>query len=315
MRVSTVVANTLPLQEAALSLLFSPLPPDQRERQVADAFAAVDRHEFSFDNLIVALDGRQVVGAVLAVRRPGAAAFLWPPAARGGADEQALAVALLQTVASRVDAQGVKFTQCLLDLENSRIRATLERGGFPYVTDLVLLSRSLRANLSPATEKNLAPFVYSDALHSSFAHLVERTYDGTLDCPILARFRGGSESLEAHRATGKFSPEAWRLYRSQGVPVGVLLLAEHPERDVWEVAYLGVVPEARGRGFGRAILHDGLALAKESGRATIEIAVDAENSPALRIYREAGFTEVRRFAVHLRIKEVPSTGFTQPPPI
>ncbi len=313
MPVSTVVADTRPLQEAALSLLFSPLPPGQRDRQLADAFAAVERQEFSFDNLIVALDGPQVVGAVLAVRRPGGAAFLWPPAARGGADERSISEALLQTVASRVDEQGVKFTQCLLELDDSRGRATVELGGFPYVTDLVLLSRSLLANLPPAGV-NLSPSTYCAALHTSFAHLVERTYEGTLDCPILARFRGGSESLEAHRATGRFAPDAWRLYRSQGVLVGVLLLAEHPDRNVWEVAYLGVVPEARGRGFGRAMLQDGLALAKQSGRATIEIAVDAENSPALRIYREAGFAEVRRFAVHLRIKEVPSTGFTQPAP-
>ena len=70
MPVSTSVADTLPLQEAALSLLFSRLPPGQREQQSADAFAAVDRQEFSFDNLIVATDGEQVVGAVLAVLRP-----------------------------------------------------------------------------------------------------------------------------------------------------------------------------------------------------------------------------------------------------
>ncbi len=313
MPVSTVVADTLSLQEAALSLLFSRLPLSQREQQSAEAFAAVDRREFSFDNLLVASDGGQVVGAVLAVVRPGGATFLWPPVAREGADEKAVSQALLQTVASRVDEQKVQFTQCLLDLDDARGQATLERGGFPYVTDLVLLSRSLLANLPAAPGMHLAHEVYSAASHPSFAHLVERTYDGTLDCPILARFRGGNESLEAHRATGRFWPDAWRIYSSNGAPVGVLLLAEHPERDAWEVAYLGVVPEARGRGIGRAVLHDGLALTKMSGRATVEIAVDAENTPALQIYRAAGFTEVRRFAVHLRICKMESTGYTQSP--
>jgi mycothiol synthase len=291
---STIVADTRPLQEAALELLFSALPPGQRERQMADAFAAAERKEFSLDHLIVAMDGKQVVGTVLAVLRPGGATFLWPPVAREGAHANAISLALLQSV----DARG---------------RAILDRGGFPYVTDLVLLSRSLLANLPPSTGMNLAPLVYSDASHSSFAHLVERTYEGTLDCPILARFRGGNESLEAHRATGRFSPDAWRIYRSQGAPVGVLLLAEHPERDAWEVAYLGVVPEARGRGIGRAILQEGLTLTKHSGRSTIEIAVDSENAPALRIYRAAGFTEIRRFAVHLRVKKMESTGYTQAP--
>jgi ribosomal protein S18 acetylase RimI-like enzyme len=93
-----------------------------------------------------------------------------------------------------------------------------------------------------------------------------------------------------------------------GLPVGVLLLAEHPERDTWEVAYLGVVPEARRRGLGRAILHEGLALAKSSKRGTIEIAVDAGNSPAVGLYRVLGFTDVCRFAVHLRVRKEAATG-------
>ena len=102
--------------------------------------------------------------------------------------------------------------------------------------------------------------------------------------------------------TGRFSPEAWRIFRSGADEVGILLLAEHPDRDTWEVAYLGVVPEARGRGLGRAILRSGLVQAQCSGRPTIEVAVDATNLPALRVYRDLGFCEVRRFAVHLRVR-------------
>lgn len=303
MPLSTVVPATIPLQEAALSLLFSPLPRGQRERQLAEAFAAVERKELSLDNLVVAMDGEQILGTVLAVLRPGGATFLWPPVVREGATEGEVSFALLATVAARVDAQGVQFTQCLLDPDDASGRATLDRGGFPYVTDLVLLSRSLLANLPPPSDMDLSAEGYSAASHTAFARIVERTYEGTFDCPILAQFRRGDESLAAHRATGQFRPAAWRIYRSAGQDVGVVLLAEHPERDTWEVAYLGVVPEARGRGIGRAILQDSLALAKHSGRTTIEIAVDAENAPALRVYRQLGFTDVRRFAVHLRVKQ------------
>jgi ribosomal protein S18 acetylase RimI-like enzyme len=135
--------------------------------------------------------------------------------------------------------------------------------------------------------------------------IIERSYEGTLDCPALARLRGGDDSLEAHRATGQFVPNAWRLYRSDGADVGVLLLAEHRDSDLCEVAYLGVVPEARGRGIGRAILHDGLTMARDSGHAAIEIAADAGNAPALSLYRGLGFSEVRRFAVHLRVSGGP----------
>jgi ribosomal protein S18 acetylase RimI-like enzyme len=302
MPLSIVVPGNDRLREAALRLLFSPLPDGQREGQLAETLAAVERCEFALDNLVVALDGDQVLGTVLAVLRPGGAVFLWPPVVRAGTAADEVSSAMLKSVADRVDAQGAVFTQCLLEPDDARGRATLERGGFPYATDLVLLSRSLSGDLPPPPAAALTAECYSEQSHAAFARIIERSYEGTLDCPALARLRGGDDSLEAHRATGQFVPNAWRLYRSGGAEVGVLLLAEHRDRDLWEVAYLGVVPEARGRGIGRAILHDGLAMARASGHAAIEIAADASNVPALSLYRGLGFGEVRRFAVYLRVK-------------
>ena len=152
---------------------------------------------------------------------------------------------------------------------------------------------------------------YSEASHADFVRIVEGTYAGTLDCPALAELRSGEQLLEAHRATGQFHPETCCIYRTSGRDVGILLLAEHPDRDVWEVAYMGVVPESRGRGFGRAILTSAIDLVKRSGRATIEIAVDVANIPALRLYEALGFCEMRRFAVHLRFRK--STSCENPP--
>ena len=42
------------------------------------------------------------------------------------------------------------------------------------------------------------------------------------------------------------------MARDGGRPVGVLLLNEDREQDGWDVSYVGVVPEARRRGCGRA---------------------------------------------------------------
>jgi ribosomal protein S18 acetylase RimI-like enzyme len=321
MPLSIVTASTTALREAALSLLFSPLPASQRDEQLASALDAARRHELSLDHLIVALDGDELVGAVLAVMRPGRAAFLWPPVARPGFGTDEVSTGLLESIAAHVDGEGALFTQCLLDPSDTRGRATLDGGGFPFVTDLILLSRptgdagvetvkGVEESKRPsdpgcaASSTLLSVESYSTESHAAFARLVERTYEGTLDCPVLARLRGGDDSLEAHRATGRFAPNAWRLYRREGQEVGILLLAEHPDRDLWEVAYLGVTPDARGRGVGRAILRDALALAQRSGRSAIEIAVDAGNIPALRLYRDFGFVDVRRFAVHLRVHTI-----------
>jgi GNAT superfamily N-acetyltransferase len=301
MPLACAVPETPSVQEAGLRCLFSRLPADEREAQLVSTLAAVERKEFSLENLCVALDGELVLGAVLAVRRPGGVAFLWPPVVCEGAAADDVARELLETVGRRVDGQQVVFTQCLLDPADIESGAALERGGVPRVTDLILLSRSLTGMTAQSASTELSSECYTAALISRFASIVERTYDGTLDCPSLAHCRSGEESLDSHRATGRFAPEAWRIYRLQGCDVGVLLLAEHPERDTWEVAYLGVIREVRGRGIGRAILQDGLLCAARTGRSAVEIAVDAGNVPALRLYRSLGFFEVRRFAVHLRL--------------
>lgn len=313
MPLAIVVPQTTPLQEAGLRILYSRLSSDEREAQLVSTLAAVERQELSLENLCLAHDGEEIVGAVLAVPRPGGAAFLWPPVVREGAQAETVSRELLETIGRRMDDQQIVFTQCLLDPADENSSVTLDRGGVPRVTDLILLSRSLRgiaaqlpaSDPAPALDQPPAPALsaesYTAALKSRFTRIVERTYAGTLDCPVLAENRTGEESLDSHRATGRFDPEAWRVYHSQGDDVGVLLLAEHPERDTWEVAYLGVVREERGRGIGRKILEDGLRLAGRSGSSAIEIAVDAGNTPALRLYRALGFAEVRRFAVHLRL--------------
>ena len=301
MPLAIVFPETPHLQEAGLRFLYNRLPADECNAQIAMTLAAVERQEMSLEHLCLALDGSEILGAVLAVPRPGGAAFLWPPVVRDEVAFGPVSRELLETIGRRMDDRQIVYTQCLLDPADAHAGAVLDQGGVPRVTDLIVLSRTLRqlADESPGVE--LSAESYATTLKNRFASIVERTYAGTLDCPVLAHLRSGEESLDSHRATGRFDPEAWRIYGFQGNDVGVLLLAAHPDRDTWEVAYLGVVHEHRGRGFGRAILQDGLRLARHSGSSAIEIAVDAGNAPALRLYRSFAFTEQRRFAVHLRL--------------
>ena len=61
-----------------------------------------------------------------------------------------------------------------------------------------------------------------------------------------------------------------------------------------ELVYLGVVPEARGRGIGRALLAQAMRDTAEMGLPQMGLAVDVANQPAVRLYEEAGFKEIRR---------------------
>ena len=60
-------------------------------------------------------------------------------------------------------------------------------------------------------------------------------------------------------------------------PVGVLLLTEQPDWEGWEVAYVGVVPEARRRGWGRELMDRALRAAHASEVSQGRVALDPKD--------------------------------------
>lgn len=135
-----------------------------------------------------------------------------------------------------------------------------------------------------------------------FRAVLQATYTGSLDMPELEGTRGLDDILDGHRAAGLFVPERWQVGRIRGEPeaAAVLLMAEIPGRDAWEVIYLGLTPAAQGRGLGRDVLQHALDLARED-TPRLELAVDLRNTPAVRLYRSAGFTARDRRTVHLAL--------------
>ena len=133
-------------------------------------------------------------------------------------------------------------------------------------------------------------FVRADAVLAS--------YEDTLDCPKLFGLRDPPDILAGHRATGRFDPSLWTLLRVDTKPVGVVLLNPFPEQRTIELVYLGLAPVVRGRGFGRQLLRHALHLLQGRRERVVTLAVDENNGPALKIYREAGFrSELRRVAL------------------
>ncbi len=52
---------------------------------------------------------------------------------------------------------------------------------------------------------------------------------------------------------------------------------------------MGLVPEWRGQGLGRAIIGHAQTLAAEAGAQSLSLTVDAQNTPARRVYDHTGF--------------------------
>lgn len=88
-----------------------------------------------------------------------------------------------------------------------------------------------------------------------------------------------------------FDPNGVWLAELNGVPVGFCECSdEYAEDNRGFISSIGVVPEARGRGVGEALLRQGIAYCAKKGFSGVELNVDTGNeSGALRLYEKVGF--------------------------
>jgi ribosomal protein S18 acetylase RimI-like enzyme len=59
------------------------------------------------------------------------------------------------------------------------------------------------------------------------------------------------------------------------------------------ITTIAVSAPARGRGFGRALMNKALEIAQERGIERVDLGVEADNAPAIRLYESLGFTRTR----------------------
>jgi ribosomal protein S18 acetylase RimI-like enzyme len=292
---------------AAFRLIFQYLPAQERENRCANALRLLQRGELNSQGIFLVRGPAGLCGALLCLPVPGHSALLWPP---GVVEDRRteLEDALLQHACAWMRQRGVKLVQTLLAPEETFLADPLVRNGFSAITRLWYMRHDLNLPvdcLNTPSRLNYQTFA-DDAL---FRQTLLRTYEGTLDCPEVNGIRGIDEVLEGHRAQGAFEPQRWWLVRIQDrrdarpteQPMGVLMMTEIPESGDWEVAYMGVVPEARRRGFGREILLYALCEARAAAVPAVTLSVDARNQPAWNLYRSLGFEPYDQRVVYLAI--------------
>jgi ribosomal protein S18 acetylase RimI-like enzyme len=247
----------------------------------------------------------RIMAALMTQGLNGRAAAVWAPEVRPSWRRAEIAASLVREALDDYRARGFAIAQAVLDESASpRNAADLARGGMPRVTDLLYLHRDTATPpaLPPAEGgRRLAwrgPGEFSD---DEFLEVVRATYAGSLDMPELEGARSLDDALAGRRA-GRPAPEQWLLGRVPGSPAqaAVLMLAAVPDREAWEVVYLGLTPEARGRGLGAQAIAHALERARPHA-ASLELAVDVRNRPAVKLYGRTGFAPHDRRAVHLAV--------------
>lgn len=229
--------------------------------------------------------------------QPGGVGFLDPPGAVGEISlEQA--TALLKFFKDRFAPQS-GLIQLMLPSEPGVLEAAATGAGFEFGAKLLLLGRSI----APEEIEPLDPTTHFLPSAEELSEVLQKTYEGTLDCPVLSGKRPIAEVIEGYAATGASGRKYWRTLLYEGAPVGCVLVALHEKLELSELVYMGLLPRARGNGIGGHLLMEAERLTLSAGVARMVIGVDAANRPARAIYEAAGYLPWEEKQVYLSFGE------------
>jgi len=247
------------------------------------------------DAQYVALAGRSLIAAVICLDSPGRSALVFVPSMQLRPRRRDVVIELLDRLVEAGRQRGVRLFHVLAPLDSPADAYLLAAAGFDRLAELIYLERPstlpVRAEPDPA---DLTWTCYDRTTHQLFAEVIQSTYEGSLDCPQLFGHRDIEDIIAGHKDAGEFDPQRWFVLRERGQPVGCLLLARVRHRSALELVYMGLAPEARGGGLGKAMLRRALQVTLQAHFAYVTLAVDAANTPACALYRRFDFSETMR---------------------
>ncbi len=277
-------------REAAYRLVFQHLGPDEAAEKKRHADEMILTGELVGDAIWLARDSIGPAAAMIAAPLAGNGAAIFPPQGRPSLHDPATVLdPLVRACTAWLRQRGVKLAQALLPTAELSFAAPLERNGFTRLSRLLYMRHFLDLSFEEIARVEQLEYRSVDEVPINVVeNTLLRSYAGSMDCPELNELRSASDVLAGHRGSGNFDANCWWIAFAKDEPVAILL-CNQTETDGWDIAYLGVAPEARGNGFGRDLLHHALFEAKADDMLTVTLTVDERNQPARALYRKAGF--------------------------
>jgi mycothiol synthase len=297
----------------AVRLLLSRPGEAVGDEQVVDFLRMAIHRAINLQELRVAEHGGRLVCAMLPILNAGRTMLLLAGGDFHDPHAQQAAEMLIEQACERHRSRAL-LAEALIDPYPGHLVDIYTARGFETIAELVYLQVP---SSQPVAEAQLPPGLhwrsYSAQAHPLFAQAVLRTYEQSLDCPGLNGKRGIEDILAGHKACGRFDPKLWLLLCTESEPLGALLLTRPFADEGLELVYLGLVPEARGRGLADLLMQQALWLAAQWRAKTLFLAVDAANAPAQRLYYRFG---MRRICSKLAlVRELGEAGATAPPTV
>ncbi|MBI9044187.1 MAG: GNAT family N-acetyltransferase [Anaerolineaceae bacterium] len=184
--------------------------------------------------------------------------------------------------------EGLEFTYLFVPESKRNIRDLWESLGFKIQRYSYVLSRGLEP---------LTPLDLPDGFH--FVSLEEQDEEGLFS---YSRIANRSFADMAGHVDTSLEDIKKMFHYSDSIEGGLMLLLDGEEPIgtliVWDdeevqggsfLAGISILPEHRGRGFGRMTLRKGLHFSQERGYSKVSLSVNAENENAVKLYLDEGF--------------------------
>ena len=181
--------------------------------------------------------------------------------------------------------------------ESARIRLMTD-AGYDLLRDGLRWLYTTSPAHEPVTETSLAFRGLSEVGEDAFVETIASTYEGTGDAWLTRQVQergllGAARSDFLDYQEMEYLPEWWELaYAEDDSLVGVIMSARIPGSAV--VAYVGVVPDQRGRGFAAQLVRRGTAQLVVSGADEIRGDCDLDNVAMVKAFQRAGYEQFAR---------------------
>ena len=165
-------------------------------------------------------------------------------------------------------------------------RAFAAARGLAAVRGLTMMERALADEPAPTVPAGIALRGFTDADADAFLAVNAAAF---VHHPEQGHF--SAADLAARQAEDWWEPEGLIL-AVEGDDVRGFHWTKRHDATTGEVYVLGVDPRAAGKGLGKVLLQAGLSRLADGGATRVILYVEADNEPALALYRRAGFTTV-----------------------
>ena len=190
--------------------------------------------------------------------------------------------------------------------EDARIRL-LEGSGYELLRDGLRWTYSASASEDALPGQSLVFRSLPEVGEDVFVEAMASTYEGTHDSWLTRNIEERGLLAAARADYTDYQgmdhlPGWWELaYAEDGALVGVMMAARNPSVAV--IAYVGVVPEQRGRGLAQQLVRRGTELLVSGGATEIRGDCDRDNIGMVKAFERAGYDQfARRRTYHRAIR-------------